>query len=199
MKNIAYRGGYLCLNRFHFKLNLENKLLKVIYTRPNSEEIDELVAKLESESKFTLDNDISKLNGIWELRWSSSKSPFLKYSPLIENLQILDTATFNGMNLLKPKGINKIIGSAIIANFNKINNIRIGVIFKQAGLIGPKVANYKIKGLINIKKEQKGWLDITYLNDRIRICRGDKGTLFILLKKNNTDLFNDFISFNKSF
>ena len=198
MKNIAYQGGYLCLNLFHFKLNLENKLLKLVDTCPNSEEIGELVKRLESESKFTLDNDIFKLDGIWELRWSSSKAPFLKYSPFIDNLQILDTDSFNGMNLLKPKGINKIIGSAILANLNKINTTRIGVIFKQAGLIGPEVYNFKIKGLINIKKEQKGWLDITYLSDRIRICRGDKGTLFILLKKNNNELFNNFISFNKS-
>ena len=31
---------------------------------------------------------------------------------------------------------------------------------------------------INI--EQLAWLEITYLSNRRRICRGDKGTLFVL-------------------
>ena len=179
-------------------MNLEKTLINLLLDSPYSNEIHNYASKLEKDSKINLKNDSESLTGIWELRWSSSKAPFLKYSPFIDNLQILDTDSFNGMNLLKPKGINKIIGSAILANLNKINTTRIGVIFKQAGLIGPEVYNFKIKGLINIKKEQKGWLDITYLSDRIRICRGDKGTLFILLKKNNNELFNNFISFNKS-
>tara|TARA_Y100000589_G_C27084891_1_gene601289 strand:+ start:85 stop:645 length:561 start_codon:yes stop_codon:yes gene_type:complete len=180
-------------------LNLEDKLLKVIYKTPNSNEIGQLAESLESESQFSLDNDIEKLRGIWELRWSSSKAPFLKYSPLIDNLQILDPYSLKGMNLLKPKGINKIIGSAILANLEKINKTRIEVIFTHAGLIGPKLFNYEIKGLLKIKKVQKGWLDITYLNNDIRVCRGDKGTLFVLLKKKNAELYDSFINFNKSF
>ena len=29
----------------------------------------------------------------------------------------------------------------------------------------------------------KGWIDITYLSDRVRIARGNKGTTFILAKE----------------
>ena len=52
---------------------------------------------------------------------SSSKSPFLKYSPFIDNLQIIDPFNLNGLNLLKPRGINSIIGSGIFIRFHYIN------------------------------------------------------------------------------
>ena len=50
-----------------------------------------------------------------------------------------------------------------------------------------------------ITKEQKGWLEITYLSNRIRICRGDKGTLFVLRKVDIPNLFKSFEEFIKSF
>lgn len=31
---------------------------------------------------------------------------------------------------------------------------------------------------------RKGWIDITYLSDRLRIAKGNKGTTFVLLKEN---------------
>ena len=72
-------------------------------------------------SNFNFSNDIEKLKGIWELRWSSSKAPFLKYSPLLDNLQILDPLNLNGLNLLKPKGVKSIIGTGIVAKLKSIN------------------------------------------------------------------------------
>ena len=33
----------------------------------------------------------------------------------------------------------------------------------------------------------------------IRICRGDKGTLFVLLKIQNSNLFDKFVEFNSNF
>ena len=191
--------GYLCLILIPNKLNLEEKLLKTIFNSPNSDEIGDIAENLEYESDYDLNKDIGNLEGVWELRWSSSRAPFLKYSPLIDNLQILDPYSLNGMNLLKPKGINKIIGSAILAKLNKLNGNRIGVTFTHAGFLGPKLGSFKIKGLLNINREQKGWLDITYLSNNIRICRGDKGTLFVLLKKKNNSLYENFIEFNKCF
>ena len=180
-------------------MNLENTLINLLFQSPNSDEICNLAKKLEKESTFNIKNDLQILTGIWELRWSSSSSPFLSYSPLINNLQILDPINSLGLNLLKPRGINSIIGTGIIAELNPISEIRIGVKFTYAGLIGPKLGNKKIKALAEIKKEQKGWLDITYLSKNLRICRGDKGTLFVLKKIDNEYLFNKFQVFAKQF
>ena len=176
-------------------MDIEQKLIKELVNKQNSKEVLLLTSKLENDSNFILSRDNEKLKGIWELRWSSSKAPFLNYSKLFDNLQILDSSKLNAMNLLKPRGVNAIIGTGIIAKLKPINDIRVGVQFTHAGLIGPKIGFNKIKALAEIKKEQKGWLDITYLSDKIRICRGDKGTLFVLMRRNDEKLFLRFQKF----
>ena len=178
-------------------MDTESKLLKILSEKPNSKDISSLAIKLESNSKFNLKSDIEKLKGIWELRWSSSNAPFLTYSPLIDNLQILNPSKSNAMNLLKPRGINGIIGTGIVAELNPINEIRVGVKFTYAGFLGPNIGITKLKALAQIKREQKGWLDITYLSKNLRICRGDKGTLFTLVRRNNEKLFTNFEEFMK--
>ena len=180
-------------------METESELLKILIKKPNSKQILSMAIKLESNSKFNLNSDIEKLKGIWELRWSSSNSPFLNYSSLVDNLQILNPSKSNALNLLKPRGINGIIGTGIVAKIDPINNIRVGVKFTHAGLIGPKVGFTKLRALAQIKKEQKGWLDITYLSNNLRICRGDKGTIFILRRKDDVKLFTKFEKFIKNF
>ena len=178
-------------------MDTESKLLKILIEKTNSKDISSMSNKLESNSKFNLKSDIEKLKGIWELRWSSSNSPILSYSPLIDNLQILNPTKSNGLNLLKPRGIDGIIGTGIVAELYPLNEIRIGVKFTHAGFLGPNVGLKKLKALARIKRDQKGWLDITYLSKNLRICRGDKGTLFILIRRNNERLFTKFEEFMK--
>ena len=180
-------------------MDIETKLLKILNEKTNSKNILSMAIELESKSNFNLKRDIKKLEGIWELRWSSSNAPFLNYSPLIDNLQILNPSKSNAMNLLKPRGINGIIGTAIVAKLEPLNNIRLGVKFTHAGLIGPNIGFTKLNALAQIKREQKGWLDITYLSKDLRICRGDKGTLFLLKRRVNEKLFTRFENFIKGF
>ena len=180
-------------------METESKLLKILIEKPNSKDILSMVIKLESISKFKLNRDIEKLKGIWELRWSSSNAPFLNYSSLIDNLQILNPTKSNAMNLLKPRGINGIVGTGIIAKLDPINDIRVGVKFTHAGFIGPNIGFTKLEALAQIKKEQKGWLDITYLSKNLRVCRGDKGTIFVLRRIYNKKLFEKFEKFIKKF
>ena len=179
-------------------MNLEQQLLDLILSSPKTKKIKNIAEELEKESKFTLSNDIEKLKGVWELRWSSSKAPFLNYSPLVDNLQILDPLNLNGLNLLKPKGINSIIGTGIVAKLSSLNEKKIGVSFTHAGIIGPYIGIRKINALTKIKKEQKGWLEITFLSKNLRICRGDKGTLFILRRIKGNILFERFQEFIES-
>ena len=176
-------------------MDIESKLLKILIEKPNSDDILSLALKLERNSNFNLKNEIEKLKGIWELRWSSSNAPFLNYSPLIDNLQILNPSKSNALNLLKPRGINEIIGTGIVAELYPLNDIRVGVKFTRAGFIGPSIGFTKLNALAQIKREQKGWLDITYLSQNLRICRGDKGTIFTLVRRNDKKLFTKFEKF----
>ena len=95
-------------------MDSEDDLLNLLLKSPNSESIKTIAEQLEVEHNFSFSKDRNDLKGVWELRWSSSNSPFLKYSPFIDNLQILDPFNLNGLNLLKPKGIKSIIGLSLI-------------------------------------------------------------------------------------
>jgi len=74
---------------------------------------------------------------------------------------------------------------------------KIGVKFTHAGVIGPKFGRKNIKAMKEINNEQLGWLEITYLSNKLTICRGDKGTLFVLRKINSSTLFKNFKEFIK--
>ena len=178
-------------------METENDLLNLLLKSPNSGKIQAIAEQLEIDHNFSFSKDKNDLQGVWELRWSSSNSPFLKYSPFIDNLQILDPLNLNGLNLLKPIGIKSIIGTGILIRLNYINEKKIGVKFTHAGVIGPKFGRKNIKAMKEINNEQLGWLEITYLSNKLRICRGDKGTLFVLRKINSPTLFKNFKEFIK--
>ena len=102
-------------------METENELLNLLLKSPNSESIRNIAQELEIGHDFAYSKNRNDLKGVWELRWSSSNSPFLKYSPFIDNLQILDPFNLNGLNLLKPRGIKSIIGTCILIRLNYIN------------------------------------------------------------------------------
>ena len=91
-------------------MEFEDQLLNLLLKSPNSEKIQAIAELLEIDKNFFFGKDKNELQGVWELRWSNSNSPFLKYSPFIDNLQFLDPFNLNGLNLLKPRGFKLIIG-----------------------------------------------------------------------------------------
>ena len=136
-------------------MKLEKELLELLIYRQNTKKIEKIAKELEMVSNLDLNNDVEKLKGIWELRWSSSRAPFLNYSPLVDNFQILDPLNLNALNLLKPRGLKAIIGTGIVAKLKLITQKKIGVRFTHAGIIGPNLGIKKIKALTKRKKEQK--------------------------------------------
>ena len=93
-----------------------------------------------------------------------------------------------------PREIKSIIGSVILIRLNYINEKKL----THAGVIGPKFGRTNIKAMSEINNERIGWLEITYLSNRLRIFRGNRGTLFVL-RKNSPTLFNIFKEFIKNF
>ena len=175
-------------------MNAISKLIEVLEHTPKSNQIVELIKLAENESSVDITKQIDLLTGVWELRWSTSNSPLLNYSPLLDNLQILEPKRSRGLNLLRPKGLaGKLFSTNILASLEIIDQKRINVSFKKVGIIGPKLLGKKISFLSEIKKTQKGWLDTTVLSPDLRICKGYKGTTFALLKRNDlslTEFFN---------
>ena len=170
-------------------MNAISKLIEVLEHTSKSNQIVELIKLAESESSVDITKQIVLLTGVWELKWSTSNSPFLNYSPLLDNLQILEPERSRGLNLLRPKGFaRKLVSTNILASLEIIDQKRINVSFKKAGITGPKFLGKKISFLSEIKKTQKGWLDTTVLSPDLRICKGYKGTTFALLKRNDLSL-----------
>ena len=170
-------------------MNNASKLIQILEQRPNSKQIANLINLAEKESCVDIIRQAELLRGVWELRWSSSKSPFLNYSPLLDNLQALYPDRCRGLNLLRPKGpLGNCISTNILADLDIVDQKRVNVTFKKAGLMGPQFFGRKIKLISDIKKTQEGWLDITVLTNKLRICRGYKGTIFALLKRNDISI-----------
>ena len=170
-------------------MNAISKLIEVLEHTPKSSQIVELIKLAESESSVDITKQIDLLTGVWELKWSTSNSPFLNYSPLLDNLQILEPERSRGLNLLRPKGFaGKLFSTNILASLEIIDQKRLSVSFKKAGITGPELLGKKISFLSDIKKAQKGWLDTTVLSPDLRICKGYKGTTFALLKRNDLSL-----------
>ena len=57
-------------------MEFEDQLLNFLLKSPNSGTIKAIVEQLEFEHSFSFNKDRNYLQGLWELRWGSSKSPF---------------------------------------------------------------------------------------------------------------------------
>ena len=128
------------------------------------------------------------LGGVWELRWSSSKQPWLKQSPWLENLQILDPDKGRGCNLLRLRGpLGSLAGISVQAQLKTLENQRVEVRFLRGGWVGPQLpGGQRLQLLRQVNQSFPAWLDITVLDQDLRICRGNAGTTFMLLRR--TDL-----------
>jgi hypothetical protein len=136
------------------------------------------------------------LEGVWELRWSSSRQPYLAVGPWLENLQLLAPSQGRGMNLLRlPGPLAPLAGIAVEAAI-AINPgtpaagplQRVQVRFQRGGWLGPQVGRGRLQLLRGVQQAFPAWLDITVLDQDLRICRGNAGTLFALVRRPDLQL-----------
>jgi hypothetical protein len=137
-----------------------------------------LIETLEHSSPADLDRDRALLAGVWELRWSSSRLPYLAVAPWLENLQLLDPDHGRGMNLLRLSGpLGPLAGIAVQ------RAQRVGVRFERGGWLGPQLGERRLSLFRQVSQSFPAWLDITVLDQELRVCRGNAGTLFALRRR----------------
>ena len=169
---------------------MESELLVLLDSaKPNRDKLDELINGLEEAASIDLSNaqQQQQLEGVWELRWSSSKQPYLQVQPWLENLQVLMPSQGRGMNLLRLPPPLAAAGVAVVAELCLEPPKRVQVRFRRGGLVGPQLAGWKANLMTGIQQSFPAWLDITALSDELRICRGQNGTLFALRKRHDLD------------
>ena len=175
-------------------MNSENKLIDLLQFDPKNNEIPSLITEIESKQVVDLQSDVALLKGVWELRWSSSTQPWLKQASWLENLQVLDPDQQKGVNLLRLSGtVGSLAMIAVEAKLSVNSSNQIGVQFERGGWFGPSLRNgWRPKLLSKINQSFPAWLDITFLDETLRICRGNAGTCFALLKRKDL-LVSDWI------
>ena len=156
------------------------------------QEIAALIQSLEQHRPADLSTPASleRLEGVWELRWSSSRQPYLAVAPWLENLQCLAPSQGRGMNLLRPSGpLAALAGIAVEAAIHvkaepmRAPLQRVEVRFQRGGWLGPTLGNSRLQWLRSVSQSFPAWLDITVLDHELRICRGNAGTVFALLRR----------------
>ncbi len=161
------------------------ELVKLLQDAPNSPAIGQLVSEVEENYPADLNRDSELLQGVWDLRWSSSTQPWLRQAPWLENLQILDPLRKRGGNILRVRGPLGAVGGIFVqADLDVINSTRVEVCFRRGGWVGPRLYGIgQIKLLRDVRQSFPAWLDMTVLDSQLRICRGNAGTTFALLKQ----------------
>ena len=167
-----------------FMSDARNDLVSILQRTPNAPSIAERVSALEQSHPAELSRDSALLEGVWDLRWSSSSQPWLRQAPWLENLQVLDPAQKRGCNLLRLRGPFGAIGAiSVQADLEVINEKRVEVKFRKGGWLGPSLPGIgQLKLLREVEQSFPAWLDITFLDEELRICRGNAGTTFALLR-----------------
>ncbi|KAL2254359.1 probable plastid-lipid-associated protein 4, chloroplastic isoform X2 [Sesamum indicum] len=140
-------------------------------TPEDQQKIDQIARKLEalSPTKEPLKSDL--LNGKWELIYTTSQSILQTQRPKFlrsrRNFQAINVDTLRAQNMESWPFFNQ-----VTANLTPLNPKKVAVQFDV----------FKIGGFIPIKApgRARGELEITYLDEELRVSRGDKGNLFIL-------------------
>ncbi|OWM76394.1 hypothetical protein CDL15_Pgr028264 [Punica granatum] len=163
-------------------------------TSAKRSEIEGLVKLLESQNP-TPDPTASldKVAGCWKLLYSTitilgskrTKLGLRDFISLGDFFQIIDVAKGKAANVIKfnVRGLNMLNGQLTIeASFKIASNSRVDINYDSSTITPDQLMNLFRKnydillGIFN----PKGWLEITYVDESLRIGRDDKGNIFIL-------------------
>lgn len=148
------------------------------------------------------------LNGNWRLIYTTSQNLLnLDQFPLVKLGQIYQYIEFNEAavyNIAEVYGLPFLEGLvSVVAKFEPVSEKRINVIFQRSISGLQRLIDYQSpeQFIANIKSgnnllaldfpiqrpvEQKAWLDITYLDEDLRISRGNEGNVFVQVKVVNS-------------
>ncbi|NEO62375.1 MAG: fibrillin [Moorea sp. SIO4G2] len=144
------------------------------------------------------------LDGNWRLLYTTSQEllnldgfPLVQLGQIYQCVRTSDTKIYNIAEL---SGIPYLEGVvSVCASFEPVSQCRVNVRFERSiiglqSFLSYSSANDFIEQIEAGKKfpaidfpinrdNQQGWLEITYLDDDLRIGRGNQGSLFVLTKK----------------
>jgi hypothetical protein len=143
------------------------------------------------------------LEGNWRLLYTSSKDllgfdrlPLLKLGQIYQCVRLAEAKIYNIAEILGLPLMEGLV--SVVASFEPVSDRRINVNFQRSivGLqrfFGYQTPSNYIQQIESGKKfppfdfgidnrDRKAWLDITYLDEDMRIGRGNEGNVFVLSK-----------------
>eukprot|EP00271_Cylindrocystis_brebissonii_P010647 TRINITY_DN26912_c0_g1_i1.p1 TRINITY_DN26912_c0_g1~~TRINITY_DN26912_c0_g1_i1.p1 ORF type:complete len:265 (-),score=47.03 TRINITY_DN26912_c0_g1_i1:711-1505(-) len=141
-------------------------------TEEDEEAVEEVALRLEALNPTKAPVKSPLINGKWELKYTTAAGvlnkkfppPLRKGGPIY---QCIDTESLQAQNIESWPFFNQ-----VQATLTPLSDTRVDVKFDQ----------FKIASLIPVKSPEsaRGYLDITYLDEEMRIARGNRGNLFVL-------------------
>ncbi|MEH2022063.1 PAP/fibrillin family protein [Nostoc sp.] len=143
------------------------------------------------------------LDGNWRLLYTTSKAllnldrlPFCKLGQIYQCIRVETTSVYNIAEIYGLPYLSGLV--SIAAKFEPVSDRRVQVKFERSIIGLQRLIEYnspvtfiqqieagrKFPGIdiaVNSDKQQ-GWLDITYIDNDLRIGRGNEGSVFILSK-----------------
>jgi len=161
-------------------LSLASETQRGLTATPSQQaEMERLFARLEKLNPTPNPLIASKkkptVNGDWDLQYTSSdsilgKGGFPRVGPIV---QTLNTETLSAKNSEVVKYILFNIPRSVTAELSPVNGQLTNVQFKRFSL-GPVG--------FDAPDSFRGSLDVTYLDEEVRLTRGDKGNIFVLTR-----------------
>eukprot|EP00978_Attheya_sp_CCMP212_P013606 scaffold34157_cov52-Attheya_sp.AAC.3 len=138
-------------------------------------ELQKIFKKLERLNPTKSPLKSNKVNGDWSLEYTTSdlilgKGGFPRVGPIVQKIDTIALEAENS-ELVSYFGLK--VPRKVTASLEPQNNKLVNVQFKRFSL-GPLG--------FDAPESFKGFLDVTYLDDDLRLTRGDKGNIFVLTK-----------------
>ena len=162
------------------------------------------IAQLEERNPTPRPIEASELlNGDWRLLYTTSSGllnidrfPLLKLGQIYQSIRVKTSTVYNIAEIYGLPYLEGLV--SVAAEFEPLTERRVQVKFKRSILglqrlisyqspssfIDQIESNHKFTAIdfaLN-SQEQQGWLDITYLDNDLRIGRGNEGSVFVLAK-----------------
>ncbi|MBD2092487.1 PAP/fibrillin family protein [Microcoleus sp. FACHB-1515] len=146
---------------------------------------------------------IDKLDGNWRLLYTTSRDllrieqvPLLKLGQIYQFIRAPEARIYNIAEVVGLPYLEGLV--SVAARFTPVNDRRVQVKFERSiiglqRLVGYQSPDDFVQQIESGQKfaaidfnigdrDQQGWLDVTYLDDDLRIGRGNEGSVFVLTK-----------------
>jgi PAP_fibrillin len=144
------------------------------------------------------------LNGDWRLLYTNSRGilgidqvPLLNLGQVYQCIRVAEAKLYNIAEVIGLPLLEGVV--SVAARFKPVSEKRVDVKFERSilglqRLIGYETPDRFIQQIETGQKftaidfslenrDQQGWLDITYLDEDLRIGRGNEGSVFVLTKR----------------